>query len=159
VLVEHSFVTILEADEALGAARTLLGQLGFHAEQSADPNVRDFRRGLSKAARARRISELPQRVHLEYDRGRVTLAASIEVVRKDHALHRALLLALAESVELVVGRGDSIDQAGGRWDEVHREIEKHAAARRRRGRILIAVLTLVIVILLVLAIWLATFDL
>lgn len=155
MLVEHSFVTTLDAQAALAAADALLWALGFQREASSGDTVLEYRRGLAKAARAKKVSDLPQRVRLEYDRGRITLGASIEVFRKSTPLHRDVLLALAEAVECVVARGSTPEEARARWDGVHAHIEERAAARRRRDRIILVIVCVVLAFLVTVIVWLA----
>ena len=153
MLAEHSFITTAEAEPALRAADELLCALGFVREPGPAERVYEYRRGLARAARAKKVSDLPQRVRLEYDRGRVTLAAAVEEQRKGGDLHRARLLALADVVEAVVGRGRSLPEARLPWDAVDERIEAQAAAQRRRVRVLIVVLLVIVFGLIGLIVW------
>src|SRR3712207_6576985 len=83
MVVEHVFVTTLEAPDALTRASEFLAAGGFVVqEQKAFPlggwNAVEVTRGKSNAARAKSVEELPQRVRVEWDRGRVTVAAYIQ---------------------------------------------------------------------------------
>ena len=151
MLVEHVFVTTKEAPEALSAALGFLQRLGF-AVQSRTQTGLEVQRGLGKPARAKRISDLPQRARLEFDRGRVTLAASVREHRKAERLHAEMLTALAEGLELLLAQGRPEEEACLRWDQVDAEIVARAARQRRRRRIAIVFLLLIILIPFVLAI-------
>src|SRR6266550_777518 len=83
MLVEHAFITTLEASDALQLASRFLNARGFEAvAQNAFAlgpggwNVLEMTRGKRKAQRAKSVVDLPQQVRLEWDRGRVTVAAS-----------------------------------------------------------------------------------
>ena len=158
ILVEHSFITRLAAEEALLRADDLLGAFEFVREPSSEPNVIEFRRGRRKAAKARKVSELPQRLRLEYDRGRVALAASLEEYRKAGPLHRELLLTLAESLELAIGQERPLEEARARCYEIHEQIDARACRRRWRDHMMIAALLLFIVVVLGIAFATAALD-
>ncbi len=85
MLIEHSFVTTLPSQQALGAASEMLARGGFIAENQEGFRVGEtewttlqMKRGKKRAARAKDPSECPQRIRMEWDRGRVTVAAAIE---------------------------------------------------------------------------------
>jgi len=84
MVVEHTFITTLPEPDALRMAWELLHSRGFTplpaAELAARPpasNAVELRRGRPNPDRARSIVELPQFVRVEWDRGRVVVAASI----------------------------------------------------------------------------------
>src|SRR5262249_14921959 len=84
MIVEHTFVTTLDAPDALRRASRLLEDHGFKAEEpsafepsSSGPRDLKLQRGQRKPARARSIVQLPQEIRLQWDRGRITVAMSI----------------------------------------------------------------------------------
>ncbi len=85
MVIEHTFVTTVPCRDALTAASAMLGHGGFVAEGENAFRVGEtewtsiqMMRGKKSIAKAKDPSECPQRVLLHWDRGRVTVAASIE---------------------------------------------------------------------------------
>src|SRR4051794_16092301 len=84
MVVEHIFITTLEAPDALRLASQFLNARGYIASaQSAFAigggggwNVLEMTRGKKSAAKAKSVIEFPQTIRIEWDRGRVTVAAS-----------------------------------------------------------------------------------
>ena len=92
MLVEHSFVTTVEESEAIGVIGEFLTELGFsRVEVESDRLLAN--RGAAKPNRGD-VSNLPQSVLVEIDRGRVTIAASIHELGKPRASHRALMTSI-----------------------------------------------------------------
>lgn len=143
MLAEHEFVTTRDARTVFADLLRILYQLGFEPEQQTDDFI-IVRRGKKTAARARNITELPLRIRIEFDRGRVTVAASLETRRKPGPLHREMILALIGAVEST-GNGADMTTAQAEYDLVHQRIEDDAARRRRRTVIVVVVALLVIV--------------
>lgn len=147
MLVEHSFISIIDGDAACSAAEHLLMAIGFEPMSLDRPRACQLRRGEIRSARAKRITDLAQLVRIEFDRGRVTFAASIDdqgKFRREKQVMQEILLGLAETVEIHIGRGGPIEKALARWavvrtsvDEVHRRI-------RRRQMILVIILLAII---------------
>src|SRR5690554_5084575 len=102
MVVEHVFVTTLEESEVMRRAAMALGAMGFAAAADAPSGGLLYRRGKRSAAKARRPSDLPQAAAVQFDRGRVTLAASMELRQKPTQMHKDLLIALASAVERAV---------------------------------------------------------
>ena len=101
MVVEHVFVTTLEMDEALGRTRRLLTELGFRPKPSVASCVHAVRG--RKRPNSRKLIELPQVVQVEFDRGRITVAAGITLRRgKDLPIHAQLMTALARGLELLL---------------------------------------------------------
>src|SRR6188474_2921057 len=90
MIVEHVFITTMEAPDALRLASQFLSSRGFEAVhqeafQLGAPdtwNVLEMRRGKKTPAKAKSHLELPQQVRLEYDRGRIALAASAQSLQE-----------------------------------------------------------------------------
>src|SRR3954453_1751804 len=83
MVVEHTFVTTMLAPEALTAASGLLASRGFVAigdrafALDGGWNCLEMTRGKKNAARSKTILDLPQQVRIEFDRGRISMAASL----------------------------------------------------------------------------------
>src|SRR5205814_3803523 len=83
MVVEHTFVTTMQDREALTAATGLLNSRGFVAvgEQAFSMdgswNNVEMRRGRAKPRGAKSILDLPLNVRVEFDRGRIAIAAAI----------------------------------------------------------------------------------
>lgn len=132
MLVEHTFVTTLELDETFTAARGFLENLGFEITPGdQEPSSLEMRRGRFKGGNWGRVSESAQFVRLDFDRGRVTVAASVHERRKANRAYTALLSALTRALERVLVEFAPTSEARAEWDEADREVE-HRAARRRR---------------------------
>ncbi len=169
MIVEHSFVTTLEAPDAMRVATDFLQECGFTAEAQGAFQVNDqgwktlqFRRGKRKPSQARAFAELPQQLSLEWDRGKVDMAASILPGRRETrgsfgsasrtdslklVLHRDHLIALAASMELLLSQ-----QVPQEARSTLAQLAPRIAAKDksdRRGRI--AKLALVILFLVVVA--------
>lgn len=123
-----------------------------------------MKREKEKAAKAKSVSELPQRVLLNYDRGRVTMAASIvanhawgsstafsvsvngaDESRKKMVLHQQLLLAIATGLEMAVAKGHSYEVAAAQWHDAERQIAEAARKRQRRQMVIIGIVVAVLV--------------
>jgi hypothetical protein len=180
VVVEHTFITTLEAREAMRRASEMLATQGFAADtafavQKDDWNTLEMRRGKKRASRAKNIAELPQVVHIHYDRGRVNLALSIEPNyvwgggsfssigfgidstsptgnSKKMRLHAELLTAIAEALEQVMSHEPRHGLSLQRWDFVEEEIRRVARRRTIRNIILVVAIPLIIAALITLVI-------
>jgi hypothetical protein len=93
--------------------------------------TRTFRRGKAAPQQAPyAIAQQPQRVAVEWDRGKMTIAASILPAGKPTAMHSELLMTLANVMEAHVGAGVSLDQIGAQWQDLHQRLRKHDRRRR-----------------------------
>ena len=135
MLVEHSFVTTLEAVDALSRIQQLVEGLGFTVEE-CDEHQLSARRGERTAARAKSLEELPQHLKIGFDRGRIDLAISLEVRRRALDLHRDLLLGIARALESSVVSGLKTEQAVELLVELQRELGHQATRRKIRSWIL-----------------------
>lgn len=143
MLVEHAFVTTLEAGPALEEATMLFKSLGFEMEEQSD-RLLVARKGVKNAARAKSAAELPQRIRLEFDRGRIQLAATIEEHRKVGDLHRDLLLAMVNLLESRLAKRTPLAEAMAPWQALVEKSARAAARRRLISRIIIWGLILVL---------------
>ncbi len=174
MVVEHVFVTTLEAPDALRRASEFLTGGGFavqgqNAFQLGGWNTLELTRGKVNAARAKSIQDLPQRVRIEWDRGRVTVAAYIQAYGRGTfnigsgvelpaqspkvRLHAQLLTAIAHGLELLLAYGRPPQEAYVAWQQVAALIDEDARRRRRNGWIVAAVLVLLFAGLIGLAIF------
>lgn len=145
MLLEHVFVTTREAAQTLTDARRLLQELGFAVEAVSETHL-EARRGRDNPARAKQIDELPQQVRLEFDRGRVTLAASIHHNNKPGPLHQDLLTNLARTLELHLAHNYPSIEARQGWDQMTQRVALDGQKRRRHVRITLIILLLIILV-------------
>jgi hypothetical protein len=118
MLMEHTFVTTLDMGEAMDLASGFLGHLGFRLK-SVTPNAIQAVRG-RKQPTSRKVKLLPQSVDLTYDRGRVTVAATITPRgRKGRPIYGDMLTSLARGLEMLLVDRASDDQAGAEWAMIH----------------------------------------
>jgi hypothetical protein len=165
VVVEHELVTTLESTPALSAAATYLSEGGFVGQGGAvavgqqEWTTLDMTRGKKNVARAKNVAELPQRVLINFDRGRVTVAASIQASQvwggggfavssgsvsespKKMGLHRDLLLGIVSGLELAMTAPQVDGQARAQW--VKAEAAILAEARKRSRRMVMALIVIV----------------
>ena len=172
MVVEHVFVTTYEPTDAMRIASYFLSRRGFEpvtqaAFQLGQPGwtVLEMRRGRSSPTRAKSAVEVPQQMRLEYDRGRVTVAASglsaKEAVNrapkgKDGDELRAMLLALAQNMQYLLADRVDPEALYVQWSN-HEDAIRDAGLRRRRTRLtvlwtLLGVLIALIVLIITLAV-------
>ena len=176
MVIEHTFVTTMEAEEALRTASEFLRRHGgFEPEadrafQLGRPgwNVIELKRGKKSASRAKLVSELAQQIRMEWDRGRVTLAASIAPrtgafygtdTSPRHVRNRLaaeLMTAIARSLELLLAYRMPPEQAARPWDQAQAQVDEQRRREKRRNVIAWTVVVLILVGLLALSIWVNT---
>jgi hypothetical protein len=177
VVIEHVFVTTLEAPDALRLASEFLTAGGFLVQQQPGFQLGgwttlEVARGRSNAARAKSIDDLPQRVRVEWDRGRVTVAAYIQAFGRGsfsvgsgvelpaHSpkvrLHAQLMTAIAHGLELLLAYQRPFPEAQQAWASVAVLVREDARRRRRNSVITITVLVAIFAALIGLAIFAAT---
>ncbi len=168
MVIEHTFVTTMDAPDALRLASEFLSQRGFVGlDRTAFPmegawKTLEMTRGKKKAARAKSVSELPQSIRLDFDRGRITIAASISANAswggsqwggvgfgldatstnyspKRMQLHTDLLTSIARGLELLLSQKSDPATAAADWSAVESRIAAAAKKRRTRQLILLAV--------------------
>jgi hypothetical protein len=163
VVIEHTFVTTLDSTQAMQAATRFLSVGGF--EPAGGPtfpvgggewNTLEMRRGKKKAARAKNIAQLPQTAHVQWDRGRVTVALAIEpsytwggstflgvsfgaahANPKKMGLHTQMLSAVATGLEQVLVQGASPDTAAQPWLALDEQARRLARRRTLRNVIIV----------------------
>ena len=176
MIVEHVFITTLDGPDALGLAWEFLAYGGFSGfvdptAGSRPQNSLDVRRGRESAGKARSIDELPQRVRVDWDRGRVTVAASIEYFQQGsfstgsrneppaHSPkirpHIELMHAVVGGLEAVLANRMPLDEARRHWSELEARLRAESAAKRRRRNIILWSIFGAIVLFIVVIIFLS----
>lgn len=138
MLLEHQFVTTLEMDPALSTFDAAMRSISFLSERTTSPSDRQYTNGRAKAQKAVKMTDLPIRCWVGYDRGRITLAASVEEnarFAKQRPQLQELLLSLADGVEKTIVAGTPHEVAFARWKAVEAQSEAHFRRRKRRLRI------------------------
>lgn len=147
LLIEHVFVTTMDAEEALLRAQAYLAGAGFGQV------VRDGSSLIMRAGRAAPLAhtsfrEWPQEVRIEFDRGRVAVAASIREAKKPHPVHRDMLLALVRGLEQLLVQRVTLDAASVELARagalVDAEFDDRRRARRLRGCGCLVLVTLLV---------------
>jgi hypothetical protein len=178
VVIEHSFVTTLPSTDALTAASELLAKHGFVAEVQegfrlgeTQWTVLQMKRGKKSIARAKDPTECPQRIRLDWDRGRVTVAASIQAKPrrrrfyiggllgyaiaasmtarsggKDSKDYSDLMIFIANSLEDLLWRQSSPEIAEQGWISFEQGLKDKAKKARRRSWIILGIFLGVIII-------------
>jgi hypothetical protein len=163
-------VTTLGSHEALTAASEFLSRGGFVAE--ADNAFRmgetkwttlQMKRGRKSSARAKDATECPQEIRLEWDRGRVSVAASIEPRAHRRGFYYGgvlglaiaasqnrggkktreysdMMVAISQALDDLLARGVAPEEAGRDWFTNEANIKLKAKKARRRSWILLGVL-------------------
>jgi hypothetical protein len=151
MIVEHVFVTTLEPTDAFHQAASLLAPRGFYyapeaALQPGSATIEFHRPARTTVTHA--ALKHPQSIRLEYDRGRITLAAaatlpeaspyaSFATSKKLSASQIAqvadLLTEIARSLETLLVHPTDPAQAAAGWDRLEAQYETDATATRRRS--------------------------
>ncbi|MCC6676200.1 MAG: hypothetical protein IT436_03565 [Phycisphaerales bacterium] len=162
MIAEHTFITTLDAPEAFSRADAFLASLGFAAaDPAADSSTtsaagpalirRSWARGPRKPSYSPLFRKLQMRLHLDFDRGRINSALSIEHPRRTHKLARPFALTLLEDLEHAA--------AGAREPQVAaaacRDIIDDARRRDFRRRLIIALVVIPLFVLALFAIIIA----
>ena len=163
MVIEHNFVTTLPPSQALTRAWEYLAPRGFERIDSQRFDIAatrwttlEMRRG-SKSA-GRNVVKLPQTVRLEWDRGRITVAAAIEPFSawggsifsgtngiskaKRTKLHTDLLNAIALGLQQLLDCTGPMQNDYSRWDLAEKNIADAAHRRNIRSLVVIVVLVL-----------------
>ncbi|HEY2586650.1 MAG TPA: hypothetical protein VGI81_12875 [Tepidisphaeraceae bacterium] len=172
MVVEHTFVTTMEAPQTMSAAAQFLQEFGFVADgQRAFAlggtwDALEVRRGRARRGKRYAIRDWPQQVRLEWDRGRVDVAASAtppptgnfdtrwgDKLRKDESASvQELLFTVARSLELLLGARQP-DQARAELQAIDRRLIERADRNRRRVRFWIILLLVFVALAVGLLVW------
>jgi hypothetical protein len=152
MVVEHSFITTLEEPAAMAIAAAALGELGFQEEPtggaagaggySQEFLLRGIKGGRTAAA-------WPQRLIIDFDRGRVTLATSatpparrpFQLGRRGTAqlpLVEQRLLLTVRSVEAILA-GEPMESVRAQWETLRGNWRMADARARRRRRVVLVI--------------------
>ncbi|MBX3380683.1 MAG: hypothetical protein KF805_11370 [Phycisphaeraceae bacterium] len=185
MLVEHEFITTLEADEAFSRAEKGLIAMGFERIGVFDPvkesrpctgcgydlrgidmklpcpecGVRphlarrvEFAKGAKRSRKSMFLMQQdPQRVFVEFDRGKISVAASIEPYRKAEALHGEMMVLIARRTEGAVRGEDEASDA--EWQDLLLRIKKRDFRKKLRQWIMLGVVGLIILLLIAALVW------
>lgn len=103
--------------------------------------ARTFRRGKVVPERAvYALEQQPQSVAVEWDRGKMTIAAGIQPAGKPTPLHGELLTTLAKIIEAHVAAGVPLDRIDAQWQDLHSRIRRDNRRRRLPRDILLGLL-------------------
>jgi hypothetical protein len=186
MVIEHTFVTTMPSKQALGTASEMLARGGFVAELQEGFRVGEtewtslqMKRGRKNTARAKDPTECPQRIRLDWDRGRVTFAGSIEAKStrrtfywggvvgmaiaaannkqgKSTKDYTDMMILIATALEELLARRSPPEVALQGWIAFQDELKLKAKKARRRSWIMVGILLAVIVGFIVLVAVLST---
>jgi hypothetical protein len=187
VVIEHQFVTILDADQTFQVANDLLVQRGFTLAQEQEITGSTFgarrvemRRGRATAKEATSEAEFPQRLRLEWDRGRVTALIAVDVSGRvlsgnrrrggftgvvfsgditgadnKPGLHRDMAFGIVRALEMMLVQEVTPEEACEEWTRIEQQIAMRAQEirrRRRRSRITLSIIAAVFILAVVILI-------
>jgi hypothetical protein len=113
MLMEDMFITTLDGPACLAMARAFWQEFGFVMEDESAHHVQ-LRRGKAQPHHARTVGELPLTIRLEYDRGRVTLAALLAKHGKVRLRPEVLLQRISQCMRWLLIDGQ-VEQARQHW--------------------------------------------
>lgn len=110
LLVEHTFVTTLSEAEVIARCGELLGRLGFRGGSRTERGEVRWARGRLSASDWAGPQRQPLRIQLEFDRGQVAVAASLDLPRRGRPRHEELLVGLLRGLEQHVAGSATLDE-------------------------------------------------
>ncbi len=131
MVVEHEFVTAFEEVDAFDAVEAAL-RTGYFAVAERHPGRLVMRRGMKKP-HARNVADLPQTVRLDFDRGRIEIAAAVVTVGEGQRVHERVGLQLVETVESLLLGDVDMDEAAGQIQRMDLALT-HSAVNTGRGK-------------------------
>lgn len=153
MLLEHSFVTTRDVGPVMEDTKEMLSSFGFAIEMRDEHSLQVWR-GLPNPARAKNPNQLPQKVRVEFDRGRVIVAALIEERNRKFGRFSAdMMTALASCLEGMLCEGRSLQEVRAPWDEVQIRIANLVARQKRSNLIAIVILIGIILAIVGVAAW------
>ena len=166
MIAEHIFVTTLKPAEAFDLSSQFLGHFGFAAEAPAsvlDPKQQSicFSRGAKRPRRNDSMNKWKQRVMLQYDRGRVTVAASIvspvsgrwttetsDIPKAYNDLAEKYLFEIATTLDRLLAYNGSPDSALAGLTEFEDNMVKVHAQQIKRKRIISITVVCIFILLM-----------
>jgi hypothetical protein len=160
MVVEHTFVTTYDVSEALTAASNLLQVGGFQVKHNNAFQIGNWTdlevfRGRKTVARAKDATQCPQQLRVEFDRGRVNIAASIIPINRrgrsfrigfgipamssnttKDPVYGELMMAITQSLELLLAQRTPPEEASRTWLAVEARIKETARRARKRNMII-----------------------
>jgi hypothetical protein len=176
MVVEHTFITTLESHDVIRMAWELLISRGFGplppqemALRPQGPNVVELRRGRERPDGAKSVLELPQFVRVEWDRGRVVVAASITprtwmgrqytpgsiTSQSAHARQpdqEGLMLAVVGALEMLLAYRRPPAECVAGLDHLQHRLHDDARRARRRAWLVAGAITFGFILLCVIAV-------
>jgi hypothetical protein len=111
VIIEHTFVTVRPETEAFAAAGNLMTLFKFAPRPDPAPSAREWSRGKRDARQAYGMTNLPQRLRIHFDRGRVSVAGAVELRHKNQLEARDTIVAMTVALEMLLAQGASPEAA------------------------------------------------
>ena len=143
MIVEDSFVVAEPEADVFARARVTIEALGFNTVRLPSERTLELQRGKERPFLTFSLTSFRQRVRIEFDRGRVAVAASISAARRNLVRQRELLLALANLIRASLHRPEDLEAAQREWQRVDEQIRKDA--RRRKLTVTLVVLLILVV--------------
>lgn len=143
MIIEHSFITQLDAAVALARAQGLLAAAGYAPAPKPGDAWLEYQRGKTK--RGVGPAEQLHRVRMRFDRQRIEVAIAAETVRKPTPVDAGLAVELATALQKHLGEGATMEAALGEWKEWH----EVALERSRKQRINIWIVATILIIVIV----------
>lgn len=148
----------MDAPDALRTAAEFLRTFGFEAQTETafaldqQWKALEVHRGVQRGRRSRGVNEWPPMVRVEWDRGKVDVAASMsaparrqswnielgtgsKVRKKDERLMQQMLVLIARTLDLLLAQRLPPEQARVEWDQLEARYREQAQRDRRRSRI------------------------
>jgi hypothetical protein len=163
MVIDHQFISTLDAGEVFGFAEAYLSTRGFRRSGTESERWIEFRRGVTASGKAKSITELPQRVRIEFDRGRVSVAAQIEASgrwggagsfqisstggnenRKKMVVHEKMLMGMVTGLQALLAHDGIADYTYAAWDAAETEASELVTRHQRRQKKLIVIAVLLI---------------
>lgn len=167
MVIEHTFVTTLEAGDAMRLAADFLSRHGFVTDgQNAfqigqtEWTSLEMHRGKTSIRRCAGVIERPQKVRVDFDRGRIVVAAMIESRRRSFWTgvggeltatspkgkpYAELLTTIVTGLEQLLSQQQPLAEVTPTWDHLDLQLIDLTRGARRRSRIILSIAILFVV--------------
>lgn len=152
MIIEQEMLSMRDARETLDSIRTWLVRQGFRMVK-AEPQRLLFRRGRKSARAAVQLQQRPMLVCVDYDRGRVAMAAGFQPPWKKHPDKQQIFLRGVLAGIAGVVDPQQAESGARQWDDAEYEVEEVDRGIRRRRGIFVGVIVLIILALAGLITW------